>query len=239
MIEVYICQLPQEKNRTVLDQLLPSVSAEKQERVKKIVHINDAFRTVVGELLVRYILQKKYGSIPKQLVFDKNLYGKPSLSQYPLFHYNIAHSGECVVCAVHDKEIGMDVEKIESFDLKVAEQFFTIDEYEDCLKTKEEINTGFYDLWTLKESYVKAQGRGLSIPLDSFNVKVHSCDYIELSDTNTGEIMTDYIFKQYRIQNQYKLAVCAKDDNVNKFEELPIMVSLSNICDDLRISLSG
>lgn len=239
MIEVYICQLPEEKNRVVLGKLLPHVSAERQDRIKRFIHINDAYRTLLGELLLRFILVRRYGSISKQLDFAKNLYGKPFLGQYPLFHYNIAHSGEWVVCAVHNQEIGVDVERILPFDLGIAKQFFTGEEYWTLLNAKEERAAVFYDLWTLKESYLKAQGRGLSIPLDSFSVKIHSSDSIELTDMKTRKTMTDYSCKQYRLNKQYRLSVCANHANLSDFEKLPMLVSFNNLCADFNSPLSG
>jgi 4'-phosphopantetheinyl transferase len=194
---------------------------------------------LLGELLVRFILCKQYGAILIQLEFGKNLHGKPFLCQYPFFHYNVAHSGEWVVCAVHDKKIGVDVEKILPFDLQLAKGFFTGEEYWELSNTKEERNTAFYDMWTLKERYVKAQGRGLSIPLDSFNMKRLSSDSITLTDMNTGKAITDFTCKQYRINNQYRLSVCANHENIDHFAKLPILVSFNNICEDLKIALSG
>lgn len=221
-----------------LEKLLPNVSNEKQARIKKIVHVSDVYRTVVGELLVRFILYKRYGCIQEQLEFDKNLYGKPFLNKYPYFHYNIAHSGEWVVCAVDNSEIGVDVEKILPFDLQMAKGLFTEEEYWDLFNAKEDKNSAFYDIWTLKESYVKARGRGLSIPLDSFNVKIYNQHDIKLTDMLTGKIINDFICKKYRINNQYRLSVCANHDNIHQFEKLPILVSFNDMCNDLKISLT-
>lgn len=237
MIQVYICKLPEEKNTATLEKLLSNISKEKQERIKKFAQINDVYRTVIGELLLHFILYKQLGLRLKQIDVDKNLYGKPFLCQYPSFHYNISHSGEWVVCATDNKKIGVDVEKIQPFDLQIAKGSFTKEEYCDLLNVERERNSAFYEMWTLKESYVKAQGRGLSIPLDSFNVKIHNSDYIKLTDMFTGKIITDFICKQYRINNWYKLSVCANEDNIKKFEKLPILVSFNNMCSDLKICL--
>jgi len=236
LVEVYLCELPKEKNQISLEKLLPNISVEKQNRIKKFVQINDAYRTLLGELLVRFALYKRYGSIPKQLEFDKNFYGKPFLCQYPSFHYNVSHSGDWVVCAVYNKKIGVDIEKILPFDWQMAKGFFTRGEYWELLNTKEERNAFFYDLWTLKESYVKAQGRGLSIPLNSFNVKRHSSDRITLTDMNTGKAITDFSCKQYKRDNQYRLSVCTNHDDRNHFAKLPFLVSFHKICNELNIS---
>ena len=66
--------------------------------------------------------------------------------------------------------IGVDIEKIQLIDLKVAQRFFSEKEYEDLIaKTSSERIAYFYDLWTLKESLTKTLGIGLTIPLNSFS----------------------------------------------------------------------
>ena len=235
MIQVYICKLPEERSIASLEKLLPSVSKEKQERIKKFFQTNDAYRSLIGELLVRFILYKQYGSILGELEFSKNLYGKPFLKEYPFFHYNIAHSGEWVVCATGNEEIGVDVEEIIPFNMRVAKGVFTNKEYRDLLNIEDDEHTAFYDIWTLKESYVKAIGRGLSIPLNSFNVKIHDDHYIELTDEFTGKTITDFTCKQYKLNDNYRLSVCVIKNNTNKFGKLPILVSFNKVCSELGI----
>lgn len=61
---------------------------------------------------------------------------------------------------------------------------------------------------------------------------------ITLTDMNTGKAITDFTCKQYKINNQYRLSVCANHDNMNHFTKLPFLVSFNKICNDLKISLA-
>ncbi|TYR81432.1 4'-phosphopantetheinyl transferase superfamily protein [Priestia megaterium] len=237
MVEVYICKLPDEKNRRTLEKLLPNVSIDRQNRMNKFVHIDDAYRTLVGELLVGFILCKRYGLKRKELEFSTNFYGKPFLCHYPFFHYNVSHSGEWVVCAVHDKTVGVDIEEVRPFDVQMAKGLFTEEEYRDLLNEKEKRTSVFYDIWTLKESYIKAVGKGLSIPLNSFQVKKHGPYTIMLTDMETEKPITDFVCKQYRIHQQYRLSVCAHDTNLDEFKEAPTLVSFDTICDHVKVSI--
>lgn len=236
MIEVYICKLPEEKSKAIVEKILPNVSIEKQNRINRFFHIDDVYRTLLGDLLVRFILCKRYSLVKKGLTFDKNLYGKPFVSQYPHFHYNISHSGEWVVCAVHEKEIGVDIEKVLPFDLKIAKGLFTEEEYKNLLNEKEERVSSFYDIWTLKESYIKAVGKGMSIPLDSFSVKKLNANTITLTDIENNTQITNFNCKQYYINDDYKLSVCAQGAHIQKFKEEPILVSFKTLCTKLGIS---
>jgi 4'-phosphopantetheinyl transferase len=222
-------------DKTTLEKLLLNISRENGNKIKRLAHITDGYRTLIGELLIRFILYEQCGIIPERLEFDKNLYGKPFLKKYPSFHYNISHSGEWVVCATSNSEIGVDVEEILPFDLQMAKGLFTCDEYHYLLDKKEEGNAAFYDIWTSKESYVKAKGRGLSIPLDSFNVEIHNPNYIKLTDMYTGKVIYDFTCKKYKIDSDYSLCVCLNHGDRSQFEALPILVSFNEICNSLEI----
>ncbi len=96
-----------------------------------------------------------------------NPYGKPSIDQNIFF--NLSHSGQFVVCAFYTAETGIDIEKIEPTDIEDFRDIFTHQEkaYLDRSATP---LTDFYRIWTLKESVIKAEGKGLSIPLQQLNV---------------------------------------------------------------------
>ncbi|MBK3496766.1 4'-phosphopantetheinyl transferase superfamily protein [Viridibacillus sp. YIM B01967] len=236
MIEVYICKLPAKREKATLNSLLSYVSAERQNRVRKFMKVDDVYRSLIGNLMVRIILKERYGSSVEELEVGINAYGKPFLSGYPSFQYNISHSGEYVVCAVHDEEVGVDIEKVGPFDLQLAMGFFTEEEYRDLLNAKEDGIHAFYDIWTLKESYIKAIGKGLSFPLNSFNVKKHNNDSIQLTDVLIGKPITDYICKQYMIDSDYSLSVCAHQANINQFNQHLNLVSFKEICCALCVS---
>lgn len=66
--------------------------------------------------------------------------------------------------------MGVDVERIRSADLKIARRFFTDNEYRYITKTGSDIDIRFFEIWTKKEAFIKYIGKGLSIPLNSFDV---------------------------------------------------------------------
>jgi len=89
--------------------------------------------------------------------------------------FNLSHANGLTSCAVVlDHEIGIDVEdSIRKIDINIADRFFSRQESEYLGQTREKDKKNvFFDFWTLKESYIKAKGKGLSIPLDKFSFTI-------------------------------------------------------------------
>ena len=200
--------------------LYTQVSDERQKRIRQFFHLEDAYRTMIGDLLLNHVLKKRIETRLKDTTIEKNEFGKPFLPDYPNLQYNISHSGNYVVCAIHNQIVGIDVEKVQSFDLRMAKHLFTGFEYRDILDSRNR-DIAFFEIWTLKESYIKALGKGLTIPLHSFRVRNFGDDQIEIVDMNKNEKMNNFICKQYTIAADYKLAVCAKTTGKNDFIEFP------------------
>jgi 4'-phosphopantetheinyl transferase len=98
-------------------------------------------------------------------------YGKPCFPALPDFHFSLSHSGSLALCAVSALPLGCDIEQIRGDRLRLAARFFHPQEYAWLLSLpEEERQEGFFRLWTSKESFIKAIGRGLSLPLGSFCV---------------------------------------------------------------------
>ncbi|WP_081751260.1 4'-phosphopantetheinyl transferase family protein [Paenibacillus sp. FSL R7-277] len=95
------------------------------------------------------------------------------------------------------------------------------------LKDEKEKIQYFYDLWTLKESYIKAYGQGLTIPLNLVSFSVNGNDIL-FENRHSPE---RYYFRQYQVHPQYKLAVCSlSEDFPPKF----IIWGLDQLLDAVR-----
>lgn len=206
MIELYAVKTPTYIENLLYEELLHSISLKKQKRILMYVKQEDAYKALIADMLIRTIICSKYSNIKNhELTFNYNMHGKPSVENI-YFPFNVSHSGDWVVCAVHRLPIGVDIEKIQPIDLSIAEHFFTKKEYEYLfqMKNHEQQLNYFYRIWTIKESYVKAIGKGLSVPLNSFKI------------SEDGAQVANWFIKQYMIDELYCLSVCAK---TNEFPE--------------------
>lgn len=212
-MKIFILKIP--NNPAYLnDQTIINVIKEKKAKFYRINSQQDKYHCLFSDILIRYLCTK-YLKVPRSnITFKKNEYGKPSLFGTEDFYFNVSHSGEWIVCAIDDKPVGIDIERIVQIDLNIAESFFSLDEQEFINQgcNIDEKRNRFYRVWTLKESYLKAIGVGLSINLNSFSVanKKETLSFF----TNEKEIT--YYFQEFYISNKYKLSTCCMYDSIPK-----------------------
>lgn len=125
--------------------------------------------------LVRNALSAYVNVAPEAWRFESGKYGRPFIARpltTPALHFNLTNASGLVICAVsvvYD-QIGVDVERTDTprDALEIANRFFTSSELSSLKRlAPDELHRRFLENWTLKESLLKAQGRGLSMPLDS------------------------------------------------------------------------
>jgi 4'-phosphopantetheinyl transferase len=153
------------------------LSADERDRMERFRFEQDRRRHLIGRGLLRTLLGGYLNLAPQDLRFKIAAAGKPHLAPgQGQLQFNVSHSGQYVLIAIADgRAVGIDVEEVhDDFDVdEVAVHFFSACEQCD-LKTftgRAKIEA-FYNCWTRKEAYLKAQGAGLSFPLDQFDVSL-------------------------------------------------------------------
>ncbi|WP_425424803.1 4'-phosphopantetheinyl transferase family protein [Staphylococcus schleiferi] len=203
-----------------------NISDSKRKTIERYIYKNNRLRSLLSDLLIRYIVMNKFNLKNDDLVFCSNKYGKPFLKNSSDFHYNIFHSGKWIICTIHSQKIGVDIEKVRYLDFNILIQSFS--KYEKSYFTnagEDDISKTFFYIWTLKESYVKALGKGLYIPLNSFTIKNRFLENDISVYTNYYD--NNFYFKKYHYDN-YIFSVCSK---VNEF---PTSINEIEIEDILR-----
>ena len=158
MMRVYLCNIQD----FLYLKGLNLVTDSRRKSIHAYLRDGDKARCLVSGLLLRRIC----GIIEdSQLIYGGN--GKPYLKNSTM-HFNISHSDDYVVLATSNREIGVDIEKITSFEDKVAFRCLTKQEREWMVH--EGGNEAFFRLWTAKESVMKASGLGFSLPPETFSV---------------------------------------------------------------------
>lgn len=149
----YLCRLPQAHREQVL-----------RYRFRE-----DAQACLYGKLLLLRCLEEL--GIRHLRLEDLNYTGH----QRPYFNgaaidFNISHSGKFVVCAAAENiRLGVDIEQIKPVDLNDFQEQFSDDEMR-FIQSDDGSFVNFYNIWTKKEALIKADGKGLSIPLKQISV---------------------------------------------------------------------
>lgn len=133
----------------------------------------DRRTSLVTRALVRTVLSRYSGVPSGRWRFRTNEHGRPEIASpaSPL-RFNVSHTDGLVVCLVgRGRELGVDAENLgrDRRWLDLAERFFAPAEAR-ALRAAPAARRRlrFLEYWTLKESYVKARGRGLTLPLSGF-----------------------------------------------------------------------
>jgi 4'-phosphopantetheinyl transferase len=221
-MDIYAINIQDPVSEREYDALSRLLDEAARTRLGKFFKKEDALRSLYGEILVRSRLAERLGTGIRDLVLEKTAFGKPFLPRSPDLHFNLSHSGDWACCAIDSMKLGIDVEKMKPIDMKIADRFFSEREAAGLFSKPEADRLKcFYDIWTLKESYIKAIGKGLSIPLDSFSILIDK-ESIRVESQTEPE---HFHFRQYQLAPGYTLSLCARS------AELPRTFTLCSIRD--------
>lgn len=203
MYKIYQMDTKQLENPEIFESYYKEVSKERRQKIDRFRMAKDKRLSLAAGVLFGEGL-KEYGISEKQVRVAEKESGKPYLLDYPDIYFNISHSEKKVLVVFSDVEIGCDIEyAAEMKGLELAEKFFCRSEYDYIVRqSKKEQAAAFYRLWTLKESFLKATGLGLKLPLNHFCIRIEEEIQVE-QQINKKK----YCFKEWR-EEEYQAAIC-------------------------------
>jgi 4'-phosphopantetheinyl transferase len=144
--------------------LRPWASELRLQRAARLPSPGAALRCLAAEALLRHALRASHGLELDTQVVRVNRYGKPRLAALPHVHFNLSHSGAWLVCALHDRPVGIDIEATRArLDLPADLILHPAEQVEQRGLEPAAARDHFFRLWTLKESLLKALGTGLGL----------------------------------------------------------------------------
>lgn len=180
---------------------------------------DDQRRYLVTRAMVRTVLSRYVAIAPRDWCFTNNRYGRPDIANLSRDEcglcFNISHTRGLIAIGVTlHRELGVDVENVRAREvsLEIADRFFAKAEVAELASVPvERRQDRFFEYWTFKESYIKARGMGLSIPLEKFSFHYHHERAVHLAiEPELGDDATRWSFWQYRPTTEHLLAVCAE-----------------------------
>ncbi|MBA4537131.1 4'-phosphopantetheinyl transferase superfamily protein [Bacillus aquiflavi] len=208
MLQIHAIKVPFHIADLDYKKLVSFISSDKREKLSRFYYKRDTYRSLLGDILVRLFLWEHFLIPNNQIKYSFNQFGKPQLKLPFPFSFNISHSEDWVICVFDHKNVGIDIEKINNVNLQIAKRYFSQIEYEDLISLNEPMRTKyFFDLWTLKESFLKCIGTGLYRPLNSFTIRINKSTISCTEDSHV--LSSDLSFQLYNFDCHYSLAACA------------------------------
>lgn len=152
--------------------LLSFVSSEQKQKILSYRNPADMKRSLYAILLVKMIINKMTDVPVSEISFSYGIYGKPYLTSFPNFHFNLSHTKNRILCCINTTHsIGVDIEYLRDAPLNIMNLSFHDCEkkYVDSATITTCRNLRFFKIWTQKEAYTKYLGTGLTLSTTEFN----------------------------------------------------------------------
>ena len=207
MVYVYAVDITNLPDPLEFPQIVEKLSEFRKQKIAKCKQTQARKQSLGVGLLLGYIL-KQYGLDEEEVKCGWN--GKPEIEG---IFFNLSHSKNMVICAVSDKVVGCDIEQISEAPERVVDRFFCETEMGYLSKfVGQEKNKEFYRLWTMKESYMKMTGEGMSLALNQF--ELHFGETVQIYRNGS---LQDCFLKGYELaqdeSRQYRISVCSEEDD--------------------------
>lgn len=163
---------------------------------------SDMSPSSAGEALVRCVLSRETGRYISPSDIYRTAYGKPRLADESLC-FNLSHSGGYVMLGVGVNELGVDIQRHRGVSRALVRRVCSEREL-SYLDASPDFERDFFRLWCLKESYIKADGRGLCLGLGNIAFDISSFDF----DSSISSDFPGATFRLYEEIDGYTAAVC-------------------------------
>jgi 4'-phosphopantetheinyl transferase len=206
-------------DRALLDSYRAVMNDDERARELRLRFEKDRKSFIITRALVRTVLSRYAAVEPAAWQFGTNAYGRPEiLNTIALnagLNFNVAHTHGMIVLAVGvHRALGVDAEHMTQRRVSraIADRYFATEEVAALASVpRNRQRNRFFEYWTLKESYIKARGMGLSIPLDQFSFHFPRDRAVEIRiDARLGDDPKRWQFWQFRPTADHVVAVCVE-----------------------------
>jgi 4'-phosphopantetheinyl transferase len=204
------------------------LSADERVRAERFRAEGDRRRFILCRGVLRSILSRYLDDDPAALKFRYSPYGKPAFGvgpDQPDLRFSVSHCRHRALYAFAlNREVGIDVECVRT-DVpadEIAARFFSSHETAAiCALRPAERPRAFFRLWTRKEAFLKARGKGLSASLRDFAVSSDGPARLLWTDPDPSEA-SRWRLEDVCVGADHAAAVAAEgNDWVLRFREWP------------------
>ncbi len=197
-IHIYYIKQSEKLTNEIFQQLLLQLPNEFQKDINVYKHWESAQASLLGKVLLQYGFQKLNLSYS---LHDIQIGAKDRPFINDEIDFNISHSGEYIIVAiVANAKVGVDIEKQRKLNVNLFRKYFDDNEWNEIQSSAITLQT-FLDLWTIKESAIKCDGRGVEILSETHkDYKIKNSVYCDNKE---------FYFQSIEIENDYACCVCS------------------------------
>lgn len=199
----------------VYKHLLSRASSYSKKSILQKYTYKEKCTSLVDDFLLRELIYKNYRFRYDNDEIITNKFGKPLFKNQKNCYFNFSHNDKYGVLVLGGKTVGVDMEEIENVNMETKSLFISDQDCSDRVDTK----LSLCKLWTAKESYCKAMGCGLNIPLKEINI-IGIKNNIEVGH---GEKSKNWIVKHLVLPNKTVIAVCSRSQFLLKYNKVNIL----------------
>ena len=206
MIKVYAADIQKLQDPIEHPSLLDELTMARQEKIRRCQSASGRIQSLGAGLLLKKILEE-YQISQDQIRIGEH--GKPEAEG---FCFNLSHTNGFVICAVGERPVGCDAEKIKKAPAKIARRYFTANECSYLERWGQSAyDETFFRIWTAKEAYLKMTGEGLGQGLDQIEIRLQEDGVSVWRDGRMAECHV----KEYHVPG-YQVTVCAEEEDFSE-----------------------
>lgn len=197
--EVHIFRICIDDHLEKLNSYTNLLNAQESLRALRFFKAEDRERFIICRGALKQLLGRYLNSAPETIVIVADDRKKPFIKNDQCLHFNVSHSKKCIVFAISNSNVGIDVEYIsEKFNFHpVAQTCFTPAEL-NSLKESCNATYQFYKIWTRKEAFLKAIGKGINDDMNKSDC-LNDCSVNEIAGSGNDT----YTINSFEIDKNY------------------------------------
>lgn len=248
-VHLWLCEPEVVRDPALLARYAALAAPHEREEEARFYFTRDRHRHRVTRALLREVIARYLPVNGEVLHFARGEHGRPELAglgEPPPLRFNLSHTeGLAVLAVARNGELGADAEDAERTGDLVgsADAFFSPREISDLYDLPMDARRArFFELWVLKEAYLKARGTGLHLPLDSFTFRLDGAGRIAFSaNRNVDPAPADWTFGLLAPTPRHRAAVAWRTPERRPLEvvvrrTVPLMMEERVPCPVLAIS---
>lgn len=204
---------PEDLEEATFATALGLLSRDEIARLERLAFARDKRLVGAARILLRLALAHYLECWPQDIVLSLGVHGKPYVRSLRRLDFSVSHCDGCVVVAIaREAMVGVDVESLVKAQPEyeaTAQRYFSTAEY-DWVRLAEPTQgpTRFLELWTLKEAYLKAIGRGLSKGLKECEFGFFGNDGLRFIDSDPADAASGaWHFELHELSESFRLSL--------------------------------